>query len=320
MIIKFGLDANNALTDLKQSFSSAVWIDVVKPTAKEREQLATELNLEIPVHHEIHQLEYSNRFYEEDDGIYMSLNIVTKAAPIPESHHIIFILSAKKLITVRYSNSDPIQEYFYKVKKLKSVGNAHIEIFLLILEKYFGSLADMVEIIDEKTDDLALVLTGTIDYHIKTEHHKKLSLTLRNINFMQSLLSKLNQSLYSLDALLSFFKTGQDIFKIKDQTTIERLTQDIFQLSEHVVHLTHKLDFQLQSTLGLIGMEQTNVIKIFSVLAMVFMPPTLIASIYGMNFKHMPELHSFFGYPIALLAMLCSTFLPYKFFKHKGWI
>ena len=98
------------------------------------------------------------------------------------------------------------------------------------------------------------------------------------------------------------------------------LQRDAAALSDHATFMSSKINFLLDATLGLINLEQNQIIKIFSVAAVVFLPPTLVASVYGMNFDLMPELHFSFGYPMALLLMVASAVLPYLFFKRKGWL
>ena len=101
---------------------------------------------------------------------------------------------------------------------------------------------------------------------------------------------------------------------------IGTLNHDVQSLSDHATFLSSKVNFLLDATLGMLNIEQTNIIKIFSVAATVFLPPTLIASIYGMNFQHMPELDWPWGYPLALALMVASAITPYFFFKHKHWL
>ena len=98
------------------------------------------------------------------------------------------------------------------------------------------------------------------------------------------------------------------------------MQRDVHSLSDHAAYLSHKIQFLLDAMLGVVTIEQNNVIKIFSVAAVGLMPPTLIASIYGMNFKHMPELDWYFGYPIAIVLMIVAAALPYYFFKWKKWL
>ncbi len=182
-------------------------------------------------------------------------------------------------------------------------------------------MADVFELIDEKSDELSVYLVGSSQGFAKTKQNKYLSKTLREINYLESLLGKSYQSLSSLRLLIAFFdETQHDIFTPEECKRLETMTQDIDSLAKHAEHLVQKFNFQLQSTLGLINVEQTQIIKIFTVLAMVFMPPTLIASVYGMNFKFMPELNVLFGYPAAIGLMVFTALIPYYLFKRKGWI
>ena len=107
----------------------------------------------------------------------------------------------------------------------------------------------------------------------------------------------------------------------KDQRTlVKSMARDVSSLTDHASYLSNKVTFLLDAILGMVNLEQSNVIKIFSVAAVVLLPPTMVASIYGMNFRHMPELEWTFGYPLALGLMLASAILPYAFFKWRKWL
>ena len=125
-----------------------------------------------------------------------------------------------------------------------------------------------------------------------------------------------------MDRLLHYFlqaaQSRQD-----DPHTIERIKtaqHDIRTLMDHARFLTERTNFLLDACLGMINTEQNQIIKLFSVVAVMLMPPTLVASLYGMNFKHMPELDWAYGYPLAVLAMVLSGILPYVYFRRKGWL
>lgn len=321
MLTKFEIGPRDALMKSQEMLSKAIWIDLLAPSAEERDMVEQEIKIELPLHHEMYQIEFSNRFYVENDAIFLSVNVVTKASPVPEGHVVTFILTEKQLITLRYSDPNPIQTFAETIEHRKCYVQDNFDIFLLILRKIVGSVADIFELIGEKTDELAMSLVGSTEKLAASEHNKRLNKILRSINFLQSLLGKGYQCLQSLGLLIAFIKDVEhQSFAETDLKRFQTLNQDITTLSRHGEHLTQKLNFQLQSTLGLINIEQTQIIKIFTVLAMIFMPPTLIASIYGMNFHHMPELDYIYGYPIAILAMLATAFLPYLFFKRKKWI
>ena len=321
MLTKFSVDNQSKLVQGASSIREAIWIDAMMPTLQERELLEKELGILLPLHHEMYQIEFSNRFYQENSALYLSASVVTKAAPLPESHIISIILTQDKLITLRFSEPKSIQSLIEQIGQRHFYVNDYIDIFMSLLERMLGAAADVFELIGEQSDELGISLIGTINKRTLTQNTKNLNKMLREINYLQSLLGKGYQSLSSLGLLISFFQHECPKFlqhKLPD--TLITLNHDIHHLIKHSEHLTQKLGFELQSSLGLINIEQNQIIKTFTVLAMVFMPPTLIASIYGMNFQHMPELSTLYGYPIALLAMLASAFLPYRFFKRKGWI
>ncbi|MGD9592224.1 MAG: CorA family divalent cation transporter [Candidatus Berkiella sp.] len=321
MLTKFELGDSGLLLKAADSAKRVVWIDVLSPSAKERAALKNEYNIDLPLHHETHQLEFSNRFYHENDALYLSVHVVTKASPLPQSHIITYIHNKNVLVTLRYSDPNPIETFIEQLETRKFYAKDTFEVFLLLLNKVVGTIADIFEIIDEKAEELSIFLVGSTQSVSKSNQNKHLNKTLLDINYLESLLGKSYQSLSSLRLLISFFdETQHDMFSAPECMRLDSLAQDIESLSKHAEHLTQKFNFQLQSTLGLINVEQTQIIKIFTVLAMIFMPPTLIASIYGMNFKFMPELFLSYGYPLALTLMIITALVPYRLFKRKGWI
>jgi magnesium transporter len=130
------------------------------------------------------------------------------------------------------------------------------------------------------------------------------------------------ESLVSIGRLLSFVTTEAEGMRwAKDtRSQLQSMQRDIQSLSDHASYLTAKITFLLDAMLGVVSIEQNNIIKIFSVAAVVLMPPTLVASVYGMNFKYMPELDWAAGYPMALLLMVIAAVMPYTFFKWKKWL
>ncbi len=322
MITYLEIGPNNMLMRAQHhSKESAVWLDVFQPTPEERQQLLNDYNIVLPLHNEMHQIEFSNRFYYENDALYLSVTVITKAAPLPESHVITFVLTKNRLFTLRYTDPNPIEIFINQLEVRKNYATDSFSVFLLLLSKIVGSIADVFELIEDQSEDLSLKLVGSTDSLLKNKQSKFLNKTLREINYLQCLLGKCYQSLASLTLLIAFFdEVQQDMFSKDEITKFQTISQDIDDLTKHGDHLTQKFNFQLQSTLGLINIEQTQIIKIFTVLAMVFMPPTLVASIYGMNFHDIPELSWKYGYEYGLVLMLSTALLPYLFFKRKGWI
>jgi len=145
---------------------------------------------------------------------------------------------------------------------------------------------------------------------------------LRTIGRKGDHTSKVRESLVSIGRLLLYLANEADSMRWakEPKAQLKGMQRDVQSLSDHATYLTNKIQFLLDAMLGVVSLEQNNIIKIFSVAAVVLMPPTLVASIYGMNFRNMPELDWTFGYPLAIVLMLIAAGLPYVFFKWKKWL
>jgi len=154
----------------------------------------------------------------------------------------------------------------------------------------------------------------------RTGAHYKAILTA--IGRRGDLTSKVRESLVSIGRLLLFLANEAEGMRWnKDtRTLLNSMQRDVQSLSDHATYLSNKITFLLDAVVGVVTIEQNNIIKIFSVAAVALLPPTLIASIYGMNFKHMPELDWRYGYPLAIFLMIAGAVLPYLFFKWKKWL
>lgn len=321
MITNFALNENSVLVKVPNPTENVIWIDVFDPSQEDRDEIERRTKVVLPLHHEMHQLEYSNRFYNEDDALYMAVSVITIVTPVPESHIVTFVLTKNAIITLRYSEPNPIKAFADQLERRQHTTKTHVDVFLHLLETLLGRVADILELVGEITDRVATDLIENITGRSRKVRGENLSTILGEINKMENLLSKTYQSLSSLSLLIGYISQMHKDYLSQDLTVqLENLYIDIKPLLKHGEYLNQKLGFQLQSTLGLVNNEQNIIIKMFTVLAMVFMPPTLLASIYGMNFHHMPELDFQYGYPLALLLMLASSYFPYRFFKHKGWI
>lgn len=322
MIVNFITDDKKNL--VKQESSSVgvvpIWLDVFNPTREERSFIESEYGVVLPHLNETVQIEYSNRFYEEQGVIFLSVTVMTKVVPYPESQVITFILTKDKLITLRYSNPSPLAAFVSKLTRHSYIVHDALEVLVLLLQQIVGGVANIFEMLGASTDLLSLTLMQTIDMEKHRDHAKVLNNTLKEIGKFENILSKGYQSLASVSLLTNYFERSSNAALMGYSPRFDSLARDVAGLVKHADYLTQKLEFQLESTLGLLNIEQTYIIKMFTVLAMIFMPPTLIASIYGMNFHFMPELNIKMGYPFAILLMFISALFPYRFFKKRGWI
>jgi magnesium transporter len=321
MITYIYISPSGSLTKNPANSATLAWIDILNPTPEQRDEIEEAMHITLPQRSELLQIEFSNRFYMENGCIFMSVNLITQVLPIPESHMVTLIVTPKAILTLRYSNPNPVQSLIDQLEQKRFEINNYLFVIVILLETFVGKVADIFELVGERSDQIVSLLVKSINNKVNKNHSEVLNKILREINSLENLLSKGYQSLASINLLVGFYEQNddehQENYVIKN---IDIVKKDVHSLLKHGEYLSQKLGFHLQSTLGLINIEQTQIVKMFTVLAMVFLPPTLIASIYGMNFKFMPELNSVYGYPIALLLMVASTFVPYKYFKKKGWI
>lgn len=297
-------------------YSQVLWIEISNPTVLERAFISQQEKIELPDHHELHQIEFSNQFYQENEAIFLTTNLVTNSYPRPENHAINIIVTKNKIITVRYSEPNPIKSFIDQIKTKKIVFRSHFELLKMLLQSFIGKNADILEAVGDRTNYLALTLSEGLSNGSLKKREFRLNHTLTEINLLENLISMSYQSLSSLEMLVNYFEQSITANTIE----LKNIKRDIFVLLKQGDYLNQKVVFQLDSTLGLINIEQMGIVKIFTVLAMVFMPPTLIASIYGMNFEHMPELKFIFGYPMVIVAIGLSALFPWIIFRKKGWI
>lgn len=300
----------------------ALWLDLHSPTAEECAEAEQRYAIQLPTREEMHDIELSNRFYEEDHACFLNASVITGVeTPNPELHHLLFILSKDTLITLRYSDPAPVRRLSDRMLKKQVKPHGAADVLLMIVEGLVGRVADTIENIGKLTEKLSQIIIGVLNDPQRKQDSTRLSNVLSEVNRGEDMLSKSYQSLFSLQLLVDFLQQSEARKyagrKLRDITVVEK---DIHALLKHSEYLTQKLEFLLESTLGLINIEQNNIIKMFTVLAMIFMPPTLIASVYGMNFHHMPELEWQWGYPLAIGLMVIAALFPYRFFRRKGWI
>jgi magnesium transporter len=298
-----------------------VWVDLLEPTLAEERAVERLLAIDVPSREEMREIETSNRLYEENGTLYMTATVVTKIdTDRPESAAITFILSHNRLITNRYVDPLPFRRFVAYSERHPSAATSAPGILAGLLESIVERTADVLERVGLGLDELS---AGVFAPPVKgvAVRTRDLRAVMEKIGRDGDLTSKARESLVTLGRQLTFIQQSQAVQIPRDQQSRFRsMSRDVLALSDHASFLANKSSFMLQATLGLINIEQNNIIKIFSVAAAVFLPPTLIASIYGMNFHFMPELDWPLGYPLALFIMLVSAMLPYIFFRRRGWL
>jgi magnesium transporter len=299
---------------------AAVWIDLLEPTTEEEKLVETTLGIDVPTREEMKEIETSNRLYEDNGALYMTGTVAAQLdTDRPVSMAVTFILAGQRLVTNRYLDTKPFQQFIAYAEKHPAACSNPLAILAGLMEAFTERIADVLERVGSDLDNLS----GSIFAHRgngKPDSHD-LRQMIERIGFNGELNSKSRESLVSLGRLLMFVQQSAPSGLTSEQRDrFHSISRDVTSLSDHASFLGTKSSFLLEATLGLINIEQNNIIKIFSIVAVMLMPPTLVASIYGMNFRYMPELSWHLGYPLAIVLMVVSGFIPYVFFKRRGWL
>jgi magnesium transporter len=304
--------------------ADALWIDLIEPTPDEEQLVESTYGIEVPTREEMKEIEASNRLYEENGVLYLTITIVTRLdSDLPESSQITFILAKERLITNRYSDPLPFQRFIAYAERHPGVCSSAAALLAGLIEAIVNRMADVLERVGADLDQLSSEVFSPP--RSRRRSAKKVARDSRTIlsrvGQNGDLTSKARESLVSLNRLLTFVQQSAAVSLANDvRARFRTLGRDVLALSDHASFLGNKATFLLEATLGMLNIEQNNIIKIFSVAAVVFLPPTLIASIYGMNFHVMPELDWLLGYPFAIGLMVVSAILPYLYFKRRGWL
>ncbi|MGI9089282.1 MAG: magnesium transporter CorA family protein [Chthoniobacterales bacterium] len=318
---------------------SAIWIDLFQPTPEEEQVLEAALGVDIPTREEMQAIELSSRLYEENGILFMTGTVLTKADTAnPESSAVTFILAGEKLITLRYT--DPASFNAFRVRREANTLRYQTsqQFFAGLLDAIIERVADILEGAGTKMDHISLRVfdaEGANGHsHWQAQPKKRrggrarkarqrdFMEILRQIGAVSDLVSRARENLVSFNRLVAFFReVRKEIGGNRESLAhLKTIAGDLGSLSDHASFLSSKVSFLLDATLGMINNEQNAIIKILSFAAVIFLPPTLVAGIYGMNFHAFPELDWPHGYPFALGLMVLSAVLPYLYCKRKGWL
>src|SRR5690348_9310566 len=302
----------------------AVWVDLVRPTREEELFVERALHVSLPTREEMQEIEPSNRLYQEDGGLFMTVNMLAKAdSPLPESTAITFVLLRQRLVTIRYEEPKAFRTFAGHVERHRELGVSGASLLVGLLEAIVDRTADILERIGVDIDALSrsIFIGNGSGSGGAPGSPRDFTDALTRMGRHHDLTSKARESLVSLSRLLSFLTLPADVRNDEElREHVRGLVRDAASLTDHATFISGNISFLLNATLGLVNVEQNAIIKIFSVAAVVFLPPTLVASIYGMNFKEIPELGWHLGYVWALLLMVLSAVLPYLYFKRRGWL
>ena len=298
-----------------------VWFDLVNPNPGEDKLIEGALGVAIPTREEMQEIEVSSRLYVEHHARFMTATLMCNSdTASPQHTAVTFILAGHKLVTVRYDEPRPFMLVGNKLARSCPANATGETVLMDLLDAIIDREADLLERIGMEVDGVSHdIFDPQGDGPDRSLSYNQL---LKSIGSKGDLTSKVRESLVSLGRLLLFLANEAEGMRWPKDTRLQlvAMQRDVQSLSDHATYLTNKITFLLDALLGVVTLEQNNVIKIFSIAAVVLLPPTLIATIYGMNLKHMPELEWTYGYPVAIVLMILSAVLPFYIFKWKKWL
>ncbi|QGM81512.1 magnesium/cobalt transporter CorA [Otariodibacter oris] len=322
MIRAFSLN-NERLISVDETVSDqlndAMWIDLIDPSDDERKVVEHLLKQTLAEEHELEDLEASARFFEDEDGLHLhSFFYCLDDEDYADIATVGFTIRDGRLFTIRERDLPAFRLYRMRSRREKMMdGNAY-ELLLDLLETKIEQLADVIENIYADLEKLSRVVLSAQEN--KEQHNNDtFDDALSDLTELEDASSKVRLCLMDTQRALSFLlrKTRLPNNQLEQARDILR---DIESLQPHNESLFQKVNFLMQAAMGFINIEQNRIMKFFSVVSVMFLPATLVASTYGMNFEFMPELKLHYGYPMAIGLMICAAATPYIYFKRKGWL
>jgi magnesium transporter len=298
-----------------------VWIDMCNPSLEEKKYIETCFNIDVLTSEEISRIEVMSPFYKSKEAYYMTLTTLNRA----DKEHLngiafTSVILNNCLITLHYDPM-PIITHFVNLTKYEIEIYKIPEVLLSALTEVF--IHDIGEVLENTGDELDSLIHRVLDSPVKkpiknsTNDYNKI---ISKIGRTGNVISRGRESLMSINRLIIYFIQIEGDDAVKHRLRLKHMAREIESLTEYASFLAQRTSFLLDAALGMLSVEQNMIIKVFTIATAVFMPPTLIASVYGMNFGNMPEKDWEYGYPIALIVMVISAVLPYLFFKRRGWV
>ena len=303
--------------DRNARMEDALWIDLFEPGADEEHTVEQALHLQIPTRAEMREVETSSALYREDQATFVTVRAVLRdPEKQPRLTSITLVRTERVLVTVRYGEPKAFTEFVARVGKATAHVDTSLSAMLCFLETLVDRDADILEEIGDALDPVSREIFSQNAGAMKTIAAADLGRVLKQIGQSGDLASRVRESLHSVARAVPFL-AAELHHEHALHLRLKTLATDVQSLLEHDNFMQTQIQFLLDSNLGLISIQQNAIMKTLSVAAVVFLPPTLIGSIYGMNFEHMPELHWHLGYPFALALMVLSAVVPLLYFRWK---
>lgn len=315
MIGAFALDDARLvrIDENSEALNDAIWIDLLEPTAEEREMLQEGLGQSLASYLELEDIEASARFFEDEDGLHLhSFFYCEDEDDYADIATVAFTLRDGRLFSLRDRELPAFRLYRMRSRTQKLLECNAYELLLDLFETKIEQLADVIETVYSDLEKLSRII-------LEGKQGEAFDQALATLTEQEDVSSKVRLCLMDTQRALSFLvrKTRLPTSQLEQAREVLR---DIESLQPHNESLFQKVNFLMQAAMGFMNIEQNRIMKIFSVASLIFLPPTLVSSTYGMNFANMPELTWKFGYPFALTLMVLAALFPFLYFKRKGWL
>jgi len=298
--------------------AEAVWLDLLEPKPEEEKRVEEFLAIDVPTREEMREIETSNRLYEEAGALYMTVTLVTKLeSDVPENNQVTFVLKGNRLATNRYVDPLPFRAYIAYADKHLSQCSSGPLVFAGLLEAIVNRIADVLE---RAGADLDAISAEVFAPRRRRSGPRDFRSVLQRIGHDGDLVGKARESLGSLSRALVFVQQTATDLAPDVRSRLKTIARDVVQMTDHAGFLGNKVNFMLDATLGMVNIDQNNILKIFSVVTVVLLPPSVIGAAFGMNFDLIPTAHAPWGFAGALTLMAISAIVPFLIFKWRGWL
>ena len=320
-----GIKRSSGLEEQTDRRGDIFWIDLLTPTAEELRYAEDICAIEMPTKDEQREIEATSRLYCEDGGRFMTTSVLSRVeTDDPVITEITFIIKDRVLVTIRHTDSYSFRVFSHQL--LRMPGTNRDLVFVGLLETLVDRQADVLERFGTDLDAISKKIFGSGHARRKGEEEDPdtddLRDALEELGRVGDLITRQRDALVSLLRLITYAGNEDSCMGAHDSlyVPLRPVSRDVNSLSEYASFLSNKINFMLDAVLGLINIEQNDIFKVFTIMSVVFLPPTLIASIFGMNFERMPFLHTAWGFWLSIVLMLISAGLPLLYFKIKRYI
>jgi magnesium transporter len=298
------------------------WIDLLHPTNEERASVEASYGLSLPSREELSEVELSSRISEKNGVLFLSMPTVSHVGGLDQAPSPLgFVLSKNLLVSIRYTQLHSFDTVAAKYSKVDGHFSS-VDTFAALVDEMVDLSADLIEKIAADLDGVSRAVFSKLGKQRQvTQSNEKLRGVLIGVGNAGERLSRIRDSVLGLQRIVPFVAgTEQDWIPANIRVRLRATQTDLSSLAEYETYLSDKVQFLLDAVLGFINTKQNDIFQVLTVISIVGIPPTLVASIYGMNFRNMPELSWAWGYPYALVLILLSAILPILWFKWRRWV